>query len=403
MTRWWCLKALLLSCAALWLGLQLLLLHRFSHLTAVAVAPRLDTPQTANKLDIMLSKYNLTQFDRIKTTVPDDDRVLAFLHIGKTAGSTISVNIRNGCHECCMQSCSGRVDGWIVNETIASQRIRSYYHMEYIPQDKLNEITTIITAVRNPITRFVSAFAYEHPFNSNSANVELRINTSHGKLKTEQFTCFPKLHYLVNAAAGKARIHYNKAHLAAMRELSKNARTRKAVGKFHSRPKRVHEKDIIQPIDCTELAKLTFSVNKISTEIKQSVLDGSHPFLNHMTFDYRQYYQSMPPEKELLVLRQENLWNDWNDLNILLGKVNPKYHNWPAVPPFQGVERNVSHQYEFQERWKLHDRQDQHWLCHLLRDEIRTYLMIIMRAVNLNEDDLLRAVNDVESTCDSLD
>ena len=98
-------------------------------------------------------------------------------------------------------------------------------------------------------------------------------------------------------------------------------------------------------------------------------------------------------------MRQESLWKDWEHVNFLLGKDNPKYQNWPAVPPFQRVERNVSHQYASQERWKLQDMQEQHWLCHLLRDEIRTYLMIIIRAVNLNGDDLSNAVSDVDRIC----
>ena len=144
---------------------------------------------------------------------------------------------------------------------------------------------------------------------------------------------------------------------------------------------------------------MAFGKIQRTAEVRQSIVNGSHPFVNHMTFDYRQYYQSMPQQKELFVLRQEHLWKDWQYINHLLGKDNPKYQNWPAVPPFQRVERNVSHQYVSQERWKLNDIQERRWLCHLLRDEIRTYLMIIMRSVNLNENDLRNAVGDVDRLC----
>ncbi len=35
----------------------------------------------------------------------------------------------------------------------------------------------------------------------------------------------------------------------------------------------------------------------------------------------------------------------------------------------------------------------------LLQDEIRTYLMILIRSVNLNEEDLSKAMNDVDKSC----
>jgi len=393
----WRHKTLLLSssCAVIWLSIQAVLLHRFNIHLAATPEPHTfrqqnHTRQQNHGLDGRLLKYNLMMHQTQKTSVPDDDRVIAFLHIGKTSGSTISVNIRQGCHDCCMQSCSGRIDGWTPNETIASQRLQSYYHREFIPQDKLDQITTIVTAVRNPITRFISAFAYEHPLNSRATKL------THRRHVWEQFSCFPKLSHLVKAAMGRAEIRWNKAHMNALREQAKQVNTVQ-FGKRYSRPKSIQE--VVQPINCTELARKAFGLNETSMDIKQSVVNGSHPFVNHMTFDYRQYYQSMPPAKELFVLRQESLWKDWEHVNFLLGKDNPKYQNWPAVPPFQRVERNVSHQYASQERWKLQDVQEQHWLCHLLRDEIRTYLMIIIRAVNLNEDDLSNALSDVDRIC----
>lgn len=383
------LPLLFIICIVTWLGIQAVLLHRFTTHLASAPGPQ---QQLNHDIDNRLSKYNLTFYSHQtrKKSVPDDDRVIAFLHIGKTSGSTLSVNIRRGCHECCMQACTGRIDGWTPNETIASQRIQSYYHKEYIPHDKLDEITTIVTAVRNPISRFLSAFAYDHPINSRVTNL------IHSRQAWEQLSCFPKLSHLVKAAMGHAEIRWNKAHINALREQAKQANIVQ-FGKRYKRPKSIQE--VVQPINCTELAMMAFSRMQTTAEVHQTIVNGSHPFVNHMTFDYRQYYQSMPPEKELFVLRQEHLWKDWQHMNYLLGKDNPKYQNWPAVPPFQRVERNVSHQYVSQERWKVNGAQEQRWLCFLLRDEIRTYLMIIMRAVNLNEDDLRNAVSDVDRLC----
>ncbi len=276
MLRWRRKTLLLLSiiCVVTWLGMQAVLLHRFT--THLASAPG-SQKQLNHDIDNRLSKYNLTltSHQARKKIFSDDDRVIAFLHIGKTSGSTLSVNIRRGCHECCMQACTGRIDGWTPNETIASQRIKSYYHKEYIPHNKLEEITTIVTAVRNPISRFLSAFAYEHPINSRVTNL------IHSRQAWEQLSCFPKLSHLVKAAMGHAEIRWNKAHINALREQAKQANMVQ-FGKRYKRPKTIQE---VVPINCTELAMTTFGRIETTSEISQSIVNGSHPFVNHMTFD----------------------------------------------------------------------------------------------------------------------
>lgn len=352
----------------IWLGIQVSLLYCFS--VQLNAPPNSDIGSGVS-ID-RLSKYNVTTHLE-KVTVPDNDRVIAFLHIGKTGGSTITANIRQGCHEFFKAPCSGRKDGWTPNETIASKRISEYYHMVDIPLDKLNKTTTIVTTVRNPISRFISAFAYDHPINANVTNLD------YGYQEWKQFTCFPTLSHLVKAAMGRPEIRWSE---------TRNT----IIFKKLYVPKSKHE---TSAINCNELAVLAFSSSH------RSVIKGIQTFMNHMTFDYRQYYRSMPSDKEIFVIRYERLWEDFVQVNHLLGE-NPKYNDWPAVPPFRRVERNVSHQYTMKERWKLHSRQEQRWLCHLLRDEIRTYLMIIMRSVNLNEEDLYNAVSDVDRTCEGM-
>jgi len=142
------------------------------------------------------------------------------------------------------------------------------------------------------------------------------------------------------------------------------------------------------------LAEIAFGKNE-----SWAVVNGSHPWMNHMTFDYRQYYRSMSPAKELLVLRHEHLWDDWVRVNHILSREHDTTRVWPDVPPFEDIQRNYSGKYHMKPRWEVQTDQEQSWLCQLLHEEIRVYLMILMRAVNLSEDDLLEAVSDVEKTC----
>ena len=146
---------------------------------------------------------------------------------------------------------------------------------------------------------------------------------------------------------------------------------------------------------CKELAQLAFGMNE-----SWPVVNASHPWHSHMSFDYRQYYRSMPPDKEIFALRNEHLWEDWVNVNHLL--CDDEYEScreWPEVPPFQEIHRNVSTGYKNMNRWTIQNQQEQMWLCQLLHNEIRTYLMIVTRAVNLNEDDLLEAATAVDEMC----
>mmetsp|Transcript_3400 Transcript_3400/g.7502 ORF Transcript_3400/g.7502 Transcript_3400/m.7502 type:complete len:417 (-) Transcript_3400:34-1284(-) len=364
-----------------------------THLSSHQVEEAMESPLIRNstsspQLDNLISKYNLTLLEEqsAKIKIPDANRSIAFVHIGKTGGSTISKHIRNGCHRAYMAPCTSRKDGWTPNETAASYRIESYYHMENIPPEKLDHFTTIITAVRNPISRFLSAFAYAHPTNAMATNINLNME------EKQKYTCFPSISYLIKAGMGQAEIPYNKAHLQRMREkngltVSFGQSSRNSILNRKARGK-------VPLINCTELAQIAFGLNESWASV-----NASHPWLTHMSKDYRQYYQSMPPDKELIVLRSNHLWEDWVKVNHLLSFEYDAYKIWPSIPPFQEIQRNVSSRYQMKKRWKTQNSEEQLWLCQLLHEEIRTYLKIVIRAINLDKDDLLDAAADVDMLC----
>jgi len=282
----------------------------------------------------------------------NDNRRIAFLHIGKTGGSTISIHLRNGCfrsinmHRLCQFR--GTKD-WITNETVASYRTEEYFHMQYIGD------------------------------------------------QNNQYTSFPSISHLLKAAMGiNTGIEWNEEH--------QNDQTPKVF--------KLQKRNItLNPINCTKAAQIAFGLD--STYTTQQIMDnnykGNHPWFNHMTFDYRQYYKSMPSNKELLVMRTEHLHDDWVKVNDMLSLDRRQWWNstdlknetyveeWPDVPPFLGIKRARDKQESY--RWKTHSKQEREWLCHLLYDEIRVYFMIIMRAVNLDDDDLKEAVYDVQKSC----
>ena len=345
---------------------------------------------TTQQLEAILSNYNLTLSKHQsppKISIPDANRHIAFLHIGKTGGSTISKHLRHGCYTNNWHwQCRNRTQpGFIPNETVTSYRTEEYFHMEYIPPTKLNYYTTILTSVRNPITRFYSAFAFNHPFNAKFLSEEYKM-----KIMAQTYSCFPSITHLVRAAIGQAVITYNEAHIKANNTIDPIITH---WGKFKKK------KIISYPINCTAAAQLAFSLNET---YNHHLNRSTHPWFTHMVFDYRQYYKSLRYDKELLVMRNEHLWDDWASIHYILSADNATYdRNWTeqVVVPTQFHKIEKKRVYNDPHRWHLHTKEDRKVLCDLLHDEIRLYFMIIMRAVNLNEHDLREAVADVERVC----
>ncbi len=341
------------------------------------------------QLDDILSKYNLTtallDVSYPKLRVPDEVRSMAFLHIGKTGGSTISMHLRRGCRSSNPNPCRVRVDGWLDNETSTSRRIEGYYHMEDIPSYMLSSLTTIVTSIRNPLTRFASAFACHHP-----ANALLTGDTTPVDVETiHMFSCFPNLVYLIRAGMGRAEIPWNMEHMRKGRPVRGNGRA------YYARKEAMTD----VRYNCTELAYEAFGrINVSSAPTSSSVVndDGGHPWLTHMSFGYGRYYRSMPPDKELIVLRNDHLWDDWAEVDALLGGGDAKA---TTTHPFLTIERNVSGNYRNKERWWVQTHEELMWLCTLLHDEIRHYIMIMSRAINLDMDDLWEAMIDIDGMC----
>ena len=105
--------------------------------------------------------------------IPDKNRTLAFVHIGKSGGSTISLLLQNGCmtsadNKPCEEERWKKVPGQLV-ESIASKRILFYLHTPHVDSGKMAEyysrVTSVVVVARNPLDRFISAFLSRHPKN----------------------------------------------------------------------------------------------------------------------------------------------------------------------------------------------------------------------------------------------
>jgi len=99
----------------------------------------------------------------------------AFLHLGKTGGSTLSTLLRNACHSWMTKPCVSFHPNIStpsnVRESAASQKIQAYFHTPdflKLPQSPL--VDFYVVSVRDPYDRIRSAFVYGHPANAKKSN-----------------------------------------------------------------------------------------------------------------------------------------------------------------------------------------------------------------------------------------
>ena len=283
---------------------------------------------------------------------------MALVHLGKTAGSTLSGNLLHGCHMFVPHPCQRSVIGtpaYPVESTI-SQRTKGYYHFVPIPPHTHDGY---ILSSRNPIHRVVSAFLYVHPSNVALTTAHrarfLRRNRNKNKNASviqdydKFFTCFPNLTILAQT----------------IMDTNNNNNDCAAFGRY-----------VLEGVVAN------------NTSIRDSEL------LNHFGFGY-DYYASglLEAQSPILVLRQEHLATDWVHLNLRLG--GPVHEMMGRGKDFQG-------QLPVTKPPGGLSRLEQNNLCMALANEIQIYLKVIDAAINLTEEEKEESRTEIREMCPSI-
>lgn len=106
--------------------------------------------------------------------------------------------------------------------------------------------------------------------------------------------------------------------------------------------------------------------------------------------------KDLPTETEVFVLRTTKIWEDWVDVNNILGATKN------VVVPEKGSDADVVNA-----RGKLPVRNNlsprgQRITCHFLKNDIRVYIGLLNRAVNLSNDDVRDALEVIHRHCPSI-
>jgi hypothetical protein len=300
----------------------------------------------------------------------------AFVHIGKTGGSTISVLLRNGCHSFRPHPCRS-----VPDESMASRLIESYYHVPDFSFLQQSHHDFLVFSTRDPFDRVKSAFTWEHLENRLARN-ETVDEFKLAKYE-EAYKCFPTLQrfveYLGEEGVADRLRHADSTH-------------------FHY----PHKQNWVSAESCVDLARAAFH--------------GKVKLYNHFYFSYQKILSFLPgliqPQQKkqqqpvdnaptlCYAIRQEHLWNDWVKLNERLGQATGTVHEQETA---SRTIRN-STELELQNRLPVtRALQSVETLCRALRGEYRAYFWILQRARNLTPADVLQSVIKAKGNCPNLD
>jgi Sulfotransferase family len=139
---------------------------------------------------------NASHLTRAQTIRMYKESIGGFVHIGKTAGSTLSAMLRHGCHSFMLHPCRFN----ITNESMVSQLVGAYYHVPEFGNLPSSNHSFYIITLRDPYDRTISAFCYQHYYNIIARNGTFVPNTRRRLMDIA--SCFPDLQTFVNYLEG---------------------------------------------------------------------------------------------------------------------------------------------------------------------------------------------------------
>jgi len=281
---------------------------------------------------------------------------MALIHIGKTAGSTISGNLKHGCHMFVKHPCAFPygsnnyrdlgTKGGPGEESQISKLTLGYYHFNPVPTKQHDGY---ILSARNPIDRMISAFIYVHPLNVQKTTTHryrfLTRNKRTGQNSEiiadyEQFfECFPTVQALAEGLKGTN--------------------------------------------DCANFGRYVLSGN--STRLQKSEM------LNHFAFGYQYYAAELLRDKSrIFALRQEYLDTDWIQMNLRLGG---------AFHEIGGNSKNFQGQLAVTKPSPALTSQEMQGICAAMAEEIRIWWAVIHLADNLTDEEKEQSKKEIQDQC----
>ncbi|KAL7489688.1 hypothetical protein ACHAW6_015376 [Cyclotella cf. meneghiniana] len=270
----------------------------------------------------------------LRKTSPENE--VCFVHVGKTAGSTIGCALGFNMPECHKTNTDTVAPGLLPQYTTKRFHCGMY--------DCFDDSAYYMFALRNPLARFVSAFNYDLP------------------LDWDAF----------RAQEGERQYHFRKKL-------------------FLDCPFRSVE-DLVK----LGIAEGDGGNATISMECRQRALgaiDGTGHYGTQMYYNYQYHAEGIPKGAKVLVIRTEHLVDDWNSAESMVGGVSDILGPDQTTLVFTNVNDHSAPGTK-----KLSD-ESRFLLCDKLCNDIRVYKKILKVAVNLSPEQRQQSLEELKVSC----
>lgn len=281
----------------------------------------------------------------------------AFIHVPKTAGSTLSKYLRFACHSWVPKPCQSR------NKVIEKQapkdsylsRFTTYYHNPDFERLRnrmaRSQYEFLVFSTRDPLSRWVSAYRY-----MNQALGGPKENFA--KQRQELYTCFPTLQSFVEVLGEPPydfEWPYNLNHVG-------NNRT----------------------LNCTALARATFQ-HRVKHLFHfffdyRFIMDAAGIKVKNNSSNLQTTNLKVKGTPDIFVIRLEELWKDWSDVNFMLGQSPETIQTFPDGERGRDLSRTKKFLSVQEEVGDVGRKR----LCIALKEEYDAYLRLISSAKNLS-------------------
>ena len=319
----------------------------------------------------------------------------AFVHVGKTGGSTLSKIMKYACHAFVPKPCqkdtlmmqNGNSSSSVSTNSIISETT-TYFHTPDFDKLDRKKYDFYVFSLRDPLERIMSAFYFEHPRNRLIENRGLR-----RQFRPVFEPCFPNLD-----ALGKALDRFEQR--SGQKLGARHHATTAAGDNYYYR---AATEQSVNNTDCPSLAAALFD-NKVRR--------SGHFYhdLNYMA----DRVNITDETTTILSVRQEYLWEDWVTANAWLSPASLQQENSVSshnkssfgndplpVDIFPHLQlRNFGHR-RLPVTKKASNR-TKSLLCRALTREYHVYLEILQRSVNLSPQDRNRSVQLAIRNCPEL-
>mmetsp|Transcript_9001 Transcript_9001/g.17961 ORF Transcript_9001/g.17961 Transcript_9001/m.17961 type:complete len:413 (+) Transcript_9001:142-1380(+) len=254
------------------------------------------------------------------------DKQTCFAHVGKAGGSSI------GCMLGFLLHCGDdeKTNFQSVPSLLAATTAHSFHRGVY---DCSDEAANYLFVIRNPLARALSAFNYakpdlseKHPFSKKYKDKEIYVDCDF---------------WTLNDLAERGLVKGNNG----------------------------------ASDECKDRAK--------------KALLGTENNLVHWFYNYQFYYESMPPDANIVVIRNEHIVDDWNAVETLLG----------GAADLTKESLPVNNQYEKKPEEVYLSDAAKVVLCETLCNEIQVYKTILKRAQNINKEQYIQSMQELVTSC----